>query len=505
MIFISYSHDSKEHRQLVLQLSERLRGDGLKTELDQYINGDPIQGWPRWMLDKLDEASHVLVICTETYYRRFRGHEEPHKGKGVDWEGALITQECYEAHSKTCKFVPVLFDINQHKYIPEPLRSRSSYLIDSEQNYLALYNFLTGQAGVEPGEIGPLILKSKKPIDPLTFKTNSNYGSQHESSERSKHNILTNKYNENDGKYSATFSKNQNLNYHSKFDQKDSLNDCVAKLAKFICRPESAYCHILDEFRTNKRLINACLCLFSSDEICFPDFGKTIRDRIKAGFIESVDIELIEKLDNSNCSRLRPNPWNYKTREDFVSDCKNELRNILSRKRNCINNYPQNSEVTTDFAIFTTLMNATEPYVFLSDDTTIDTSLTAKLLDISGKKIINRIALCYEWINRLSDELNLSAHGQPLNHLCPPMLILFGLRVEKSIIRKVNSCCFTLNEIGKNEFRDWRYKIVNIYQQGDFDDVLDRFEKNYFNSGSTLTYVQFINLIKIELKKVNAA
>ncbi len=45
------------------------------------------------MLDQLDAADSVLVVCTETYYRRFRGHEEPGNGKGVDWEGALITQE----------------------------------------------------------------------------------------------------------------------------------------------------------------------------------------------------------------------------------------------------------------------------------------------------------------------------------------------------------------------------------------------------------------------------
>ena len=83
-VFISYSHDSDAHREKVLALSERLRADGLETLLDQYVNGSPEQGWPRWMLDQLDAASFVLVICTETYYRRFRGHEEPGKGKGVE-------------------------------------------------------------------------------------------------------------------------------------------------------------------------------------------------------------------------------------------------------------------------------------------------------------------------------------------------------------------------------------------------------------------------------------
>ena len=94
----------------MLGLSERLRGDGIETSLDRYVSGTPEQGWPRWMLDELDWAQYVLVVCTATYYRRFRGHETPGVGKGVDWEGALITQEIYDARSATTKFVPVLFD-----------------------------------------------------------------------------------------------------------------------------------------------------------------------------------------------------------------------------------------------------------------------------------------------------------------------------------------------------------------------------------------------------------
>ncbi len=74
-IFISYSHDSDMHRERALGLSERLRQDGFETRIDRYVNGSPAEGWPRWMLNRLDEASFVLVLCTETYYRRFRGRK----------------------------------------------------------------------------------------------------------------------------------------------------------------------------------------------------------------------------------------------------------------------------------------------------------------------------------------------------------------------------------------------------------------------------------------------
>jgi hypothetical protein len=109
-VFISYSHDSPEHRQRVLALSERLRTDGIDAQLDQYVAGTPKAGWPRWMLNQLDWANFVLLVCTETYYKRFRGHEAPDKGKGMDWEGNLITSEIYSAKSKATKFAPVLFD-----------------------------------------------------------------------------------------------------------------------------------------------------------------------------------------------------------------------------------------------------------------------------------------------------------------------------------------------------------------------------------------------------------
>src|SRR5512135_1006462 len=106
-IFLSYSHDSDDHRGKVLALSERLRSDGIETLLDQYVNGAPAEGWPRWMMNQLDKATYVLVVCTKTYYRRFRGHEKPGKGKGVDWEGTLITNELYGVRTQTLRFVPI--------------------------------------------------------------------------------------------------------------------------------------------------------------------------------------------------------------------------------------------------------------------------------------------------------------------------------------------------------------------------------------------------------------
>jgi hypothetical protein len=172
-VFISYSHDSDEHRERVLGLSERLRKDGIETLLDQYVDGTPTEGWPRWMLNQLDAADFVLVVCTETYYRRFRGHEVAGKGKGVDWEGALITSELYEARSRSLKFLPLFLSVVAADCVPEPLRSGTHYALTSEDAYQRLYDFLLQQGGVEPGPVGTLKTKPRQKGTARTFDSSA--------------------------------------------------------------------------------------------------------------------------------------------------------------------------------------------------------------------------------------------------------------------------------------------------------------------------------------------
>jgi len=121
------------------------------------------------MLDRLEEADLVLLVCTPTYYQRFRGHAEPGQGRGVDWEGAIVTQAIYDAHSRTRRFIPVLFDPAHWPSIPEPVRGHSVYCLDAEPGYLALYDALLAQSGVEPGPVGPPLRKARPRAAPLAF------------------------------------------------------------------------------------------------------------------------------------------------------------------------------------------------------------------------------------------------------------------------------------------------------------------------------------------------
>lgn len=157
-VFISYTHDSEKHCQNVLDLSEKLRKDGIETTIDRYINGAPPEGWPRWMSRQVEKADFVLVVCSETYLRRYKAHETPGKGLGGTWEGGVIQQELYEAQGHNTKFVPVYFeeykDRDETEFIPTALRSATWY--ELPQRYDDLYFYLTSQPEITPVQLGSI-------------------------------------------------------------------------------------------------------------------------------------------------------------------------------------------------------------------------------------------------------------------------------------------------------------------------------------------------------------
>ncbi len=75
----------------------------------------------------------------------------------------------YNAKSKTTKFVPIFFELQDERFIPEPLSAHTHYLLSSENNYANLYAFLTGRAGVTPGELGSLKTLARTPVKTLRF------------------------------------------------------------------------------------------------------------------------------------------------------------------------------------------------------------------------------------------------------------------------------------------------------------------------------------------------
>lgn len=163
-VFISYSQDSDGHIDDVFELSQSLRKKAAVTVISDhpFITNPPPEGWPQWMSKQINNADIVLIICTENYYRRAEGKEKIGTGKGVKFEGSIITQSIYDNDSNNTKFIPVLLikkseqslleDEKQNliKNIPTCLRGTNYFIVnisdlDSSKSYEKLLRQITEQ------------------------------------------------------------------------------------------------------------------------------------------------------------------------------------------------------------------------------------------------------------------------------------------------------------------------------------------------------------------------
>jgi hypothetical protein len=100
-VFISYSHDSPEHRDWVRSFAERLLNDGVYVVLDEW-DIEPGDDVTAFMERGLASCDRVLIICTEEYLTK----ANTLKG-GVGYERMIITAEVAK-QLETKKFIPVL-------------------------------------------------------------------------------------------------------------------------------------------------------------------------------------------------------------------------------------------------------------------------------------------------------------------------------------------------------------------------------------------------------------
>lgn len=153
-VYISYSHDSDQHKEFVLQLSDQLRGDGIDCVIDQYINGFPPEGWTKWMLSQVNEADFVLMIFTKTYNEYYQGLYTRRKGLGLELK---VTQEQLVAKPQLfTKFIPIFPEHSGTYNIPSEFEDYKIYKINDE--YDMLYKTLTRQSQYALPPIGKLKL-----------------------------------------------------------------------------------------------------------------------------------------------------------------------------------------------------------------------------------------------------------------------------------------------------------------------------------------------------------
>ena len=115
-VFISYSHDSQEHKKWVLDLATRLRNTGVDAVIDQWElrPGDDL---PHFMETQLAASDYVLMICTNRYV------EKANAGVGgVGYEKMIITSDLMKRIDSN-KVIPLIRQQGSHD-LPTFLKSK---------------------------------------------------------------------------------------------------------------------------------------------------------------------------------------------------------------------------------------------------------------------------------------------------------------------------------------------------------------------------------------------
>lgn len=128
-VFISYSHDSQEHKQWVLEFATRLRNSGIDATLDQWElrPGDDL---PHFMERNLASSDRVLMICTERYV------EKANSGSGgVGYEKMIVTADLMRAIDSN-KVIPLIRQSGSHD-TPTFLKSKLfiNFSIDDQNEF----------------------------------------------------------------------------------------------------------------------------------------------------------------------------------------------------------------------------------------------------------------------------------------------------------------------------------------------------------------------------------
>lgn len=151
-IFISYSHDSQNHKGWVVSLATDLRKNGVEAVLDRW-DLKPGQDIAMFMQRGIGEADRVLLICTEAYVNK----AEAGQG-GVGYERLIVTSEVVSSIDTT-KFIPIIRDNTSTKKVPAFLGPRLYVDFTEDDKYEAnlhelLRELLNAPASAKP-TIGP--------------------------------------------------------------------------------------------------------------------------------------------------------------------------------------------------------------------------------------------------------------------------------------------------------------------------------------------------------------
>jgi hypothetical protein len=119
--FVSYVHESAEHKSQVLELATLLRQNGVEAVLDVWSAASRID-WYGWAIKEMTEADYVVVVASKEYLQVADGAPS-REHRGVQSEAALLRDLVWEDRASWLpKILPVLLPGHLLNEIPRFLQ-----------------------------------------------------------------------------------------------------------------------------------------------------------------------------------------------------------------------------------------------------------------------------------------------------------------------------------------------------------------------------------------------
>lgn len=151
-VFVSYSWTSDEHVEWVLDLAQRLVGNGVDVVIDRWdlkAGQDKFQFMERMVLDPT--IAKVLVVCDKGYAEKANN-----RAGGVGTESTIISQNVYNQVEQT-KFLPIIAERDEEKnaFTPVFLESRIYFDLSDPRHFSESYEELLRNLFGKPIHVKP--------------------------------------------------------------------------------------------------------------------------------------------------------------------------------------------------------------------------------------------------------------------------------------------------------------------------------------------------------------
>lgn len=282
-IFMSYSHDDREHENWVLALSTRLVANGVDVVLDQWdlrLGSD----LSRFMESGLTQADRVLAVCTDKYV------EKANTGNGgVGYEKMILTAELMQDVTSE-KIIPVIRGNQREHPVPTFLGSRVYIDFRDPAQYEAKYAELVR-------EIHGSSIRPRPPLGENPFLKINSYSAPRlsEGSERyvspALSGTVTFDYSNNNGRYTIgagdmafelAWSRGSNAAIHAYSDPPSIRSVALANGVRRIQQIEDA-----SSFDTSSRVRT-------------PHLGEIVVWQNTAGYFAAVQVHALKSRSNGD-------------------------------------------------------------------------------------------------------------------------------------------------------------------------------------------------------------